>query len=336
MNILLTGGSGYIGSHVAVVLIKNGHDVVLYDNLANSDSSIVQRIDVLSPRPCKFVHGDVLDTYKLEKCLQDYRIDAVIHLAGYKSVSESVDDPLLYYNNNVSGTISLLKAMASACIKKIVFSSSATVYGNPEYLPLDEGHPTFALNPYGRSKLHSEEILKDVAESDSGWCVVSLRYFNPVGSHETGLLGERPRGRPNNLVPYITEVATRKAAFLRIFGDDYATSDGTGVRDYIHVLDLADGHASALNFLEANKGWHAINLGTGQAYSVFEVVKCFEKASGRTIPFKVESRRQGDVAASYADADKARKLLNWSAKRTLDDMCRSAWLSQQVSHESGS
>jgi UDP-glucose 4-epimerase len=330
MNILLTGGTGYIGSHVAVVLSEMSHRVVLYDNLSNSLQTVADRIGEIVGKSCEFVRGDIRDTDLLQTALQEYQIDAVVHLAGLKAVGESVDKPVEYYSNNVQGTISLLEAMKAEDVKRLVFSSSATVYGQPQYLPIDESHPTSATNPYGRSKLHIEEMLSDLAISDPDWHVACLRYFNPVGAHETALLGENPSGKPNNLVPFIAQVASGTRAVLSVFGDDYDTSDGTGLRDYIHVMDLAEGHALALQFLVSNAGWHAINLGTGQAYSVLEMIKSFENVSGRKIAFEVMPRRAGDVAACYADAEKARNLLGWTASRTLEKMCSSTWRFQQT------
>jgi UDP-glucose 4-epimerase len=271
----------------------------------------------------------VRDTELLRSTLASHNIDAVIHFAGLKAVGESVEKPVDYYANNVQGTISLLQAMQSAQVKTLVFSSSATVYGEPKYLPLDENHPTSATNPYGRSKLHIEEMLNDIAASDPAWRVVCLRYFNPVGAHESGLIGENPHGVPNNLMPYIAQVAVGQRAELKVFGSDYPTSDGTGVRDYIHVMDLVEGHAAALAFLSGTTGWHAINLGTGKGYSVLEMVQAFEKASGRQVPYKVVARRAGDLAACYADPQKASEVLSWRATRTLDDMCASTWQFQQ-------
>jgi UDP-glucose 4-epimerase len=267
----------------------------------------------------------VRDTDKLEGALKAYKIDAVIHFAGLKAVGESVEKPIDYYDNNVTGTISLLKAMRAADVKTLVFSSSATVYGDPQYLPLDEAHPTSATNPYGRSKLQIEEILADVATSDGSWRIACLRYFNPVGAHDSGLIGEDPNDIPNNLMPYIAQVASGRLPKLNVFGDDYDTKDGTGVRDYIHVMDLAEGHNAALDFLEHETGWHAINLGTGTGYSVLEMVKAFEAASKRSVSYKIAPRRAGDIASCYAKADKAKQQLAWQAARTLEDMCTSTW-----------
>jgi UDP-glucose 4-epimerase len=325
MNILLTGGTGYIGSHTAVVLTQLGHKVVLFDNLSNSSEWVVQRLEQITEVKTPFIKGDVRDSELLLNSLKNYGIDAVIHFAGLKSVGESVNQPIEYYANNVQGTIVLLQAMQSAGVKNLVFSSSATVYGEPKYLPLDERHPTSATNPYGRSKLHIEEMLNEIAKSDNDWRIACLRYFNPVGAHESGLIGENPRGVPNNLMPYIAQVAAGLRTELNVFGGDYPTKDGTGVRDYIHVIDLAEGHAAALTYLSKATGYQAINLGTGNGYSVFDMVNAFEKTSGCKIPYKVVARREGDVAACYADPGKARELLSWSAKRGLEDMCASTW-----------
>jgi UDP-glucose 4-epimerase len=301
----------------------------LYDNLSNSNDSVIEKLIQITGQQISFVRGDVRDTELVRNTLDSHCIGAVIHFAGLKAVGESVGRPIDYYANNVQGTVSLLQAMQSAQVKTLVFSSSATVYGEHEYLPLDENHPTSATNPYGRSKLHIEEMLNDVAASDPDWRIACLRYFNPVGAHESGLIGENPNGVPNNLMPYIAQVAAGQRAELSVFGDDYPTADGTGVRDYIHVMDLAEGHTAALNFLSENVGWHAINLGTGHGYSVLDMVQAFQKASGLKVPYKVVARRAGDVAACYADPNKASETLNWSATRTLDDMCASIWRFQQ-------
>jgi UDP-glucose 4-epimerase len=329
-NILLTGGAGYIGSHTAVVLSKAGFNVVILDNFCNSSRSVIGRLKEILNRELPCVDGDVLNTALVAQVLQEYRIDAVIHFAGLKAVGESVQKPLEYYANNVQGTISLLGAMQLSHVKTIVFSSSATVYGDPQYLPIDEEHRLSATNPYGRSKLHIEEMLKDVAKSDVNWKVICLRYFNPVGAHDSGLIGEDPDGIPNNLVPYISQVAVGKLAKLAVYGNDYPTSDGTGLRDYIHVMDLAEGHLAALNYLAIMPGgWESINLGTGRGYTVFEVIQAFEKASNTKIAYGVVGRRPGDIAACYALAEKAKKLLHWKASRTIDQMCASAWAWQK-------
>lgn len=330
MKILLTGGTGYIGSHTAIVLQQLGNQVLLYDNLSNSTDSVLEKLFQITGQEIRFIRGDVRDTELLRSTLTSNNIDAVIHFAGLKAVGESVKKPVDYYANNVQGTISLLQAMQLAQVKTLVFSSSATVYGEPQYLPLDESHPTSATNPYGRSKLHIEEMLKDVAASDPAWRMACLRYFNPVGAHESGLIGENPNGVPNNLMPYIAQVAAGQRAELRVFGGDYPSADGTGVRDYIHVMDLAEGHAAALAFLSATTGWHAINLGTGKGYSVLDMIQAFEKASGQQVPYKIVARRVGDVAACYSDPYYASEAFNWRATRTLDDMCASTWRFQQT------
>ncbi|NBU45392.1 MAG: UDP-glucose 4-epimerase GalE [Betaproteobacteria bacterium] len=329
MNVLLTGGMGYIGSHTAVVLLQSGHRLVLYDNLSNSTYKVVEKLTQITGLHTPFINGDVRNTQLLTEALATHHIDAVIHFAGLKAVGESVEKPVDYYANNVQGAISLLEAMQSVDIKTLVFSSSATVYGEPQYLPLDENHPTRAINPYGRCKLHIEEMLGDVAESAPDWRIACLRYFNPVGAHESGLIGENPDGVPNNLMPYIAQVAAGKRAELSVFGADYPTADGTGVRDYIHVMDLAEGHAATLRFLSQSPGLHAINLGTGQGYSVLEMVRAFEKASGCHVPYRIVARRAGDVSAVYANPHKASECLSWRALRSLDDMCASTWRFQR-------
>lgn len=332
MNVLLTGGTGYIGSHTAVTFAEAGHRIVLFDNLANSQRSVVARLgEILGTEPL-FVEGDIRDTAKLEDVLRRERIDAVIHFAGLKAVGESVQNPIDYFDNNVGGTLSLLRAMRAVGTKTIVFSSSATVYGHPQYLPIDEQHPLSATNPYGRSKLHIEEILSDVAASDPTWKVICLRYFNPVGAHASGLIGENPNGIPNNLMPLIAQVAWGKLPALSVFGDDYDTKDGTGVRDYIHVLDLAAGHLAALDFVTQTSGWHAVNLGTGTGYSVLEMVRAFETASGRSVLYRIAPRRPGDAAACFAHTERAATMLGWNAQRTLEDMCRSTWHWQSVGY----
>lgn len=327
MNILLTGGSGYIGSHTAALLARAGNHVVLYDNLCNSHADVVTRLNRIVGHSLVLVQGDVRDADLLERTLQERRIEAVVHFAGLKAVGESVAHPLAYYDNNVTGTLCLLWAMQRCGVRTLVFSSSATVYGHPHYLPLDERHPTSAVNPYGRSKLHAEEMLSDLAASDGDWRIACMRYFNPVGAHESGLIGEDPSGVPNNLMPYIAQVAAGHRDRLSVYGGDYDTPDGTGVRDFVHVADLADGHLAALNYLGRSEGagWHAFNLGTGQGYSVLEVVRAFERASGREVPYEIVARRTGDVAYSYASPDKARLILGWQARRGLDEMCASAW-----------
>ena len=321
-RIFLTGGAGYIGSHTAVILLEAGYDVVIYDNLSNSKVEAINRIEKITGKRPEFIKGDIRDKKALEKALEG--CDAVIHFAGLKAVGESVEKPLEYYNNNVCGSIALFEVMKKKGIKKIVFSSSATVYGDPKKLPLTEDHPLNPVNPYGRTKYMIELILKDLYNSDKNWHIAILRYFNPVGAHESGLIGEDPQGIPNNLMPYISQVAVGKREYLRVFGNDYDTIDGTGVRDYIHVIDLAIGHLKALEKLETI-GYEVYNLGTGRGYSVLEVIKAFEKASGKKIPYKFVERRPGDVAECYADPSKANKELNWKAKYDIDKMCADSW-----------
>ena len=323
MNILLTGGAGYIGSHTAIALSLVGYKVILFDNFCNSDDSVVARLGRIVGKEVPCIEGDVRDYGALVKALEEHQIDSVIHFAGLKAVGESSKMPLEYYSNNVCGAISLLQAMSSCNIKKLIFSSSATVYGNPQYLPIDENHLTAPTNPYGRNKLQVEELLHDVCNADPKWRIACLRYFNPVGAHESGLIGEDPAGIPNNLMPFIAQVAEGKLSHLNIFGNDYDTRDGTGVRDYIHVMDLAEGHSAALCYLEENTGFEIFNLGTGQGYSVLEMVAAFERANGGMIKSEVGARRPGDIATCFADVRKARKQLHWSANRGLDQMCAS-------------
>jgi UDP-glucose 4-epimerase len=328
-RLLITGGAGYIGSHSTVALSKFAHQIVLFDNFSNSCESVLEKLIQITGQQIQLVVGDVRDTALLKNTLATHCIDAVIHCAGLKAVSESVEKPVDYYANNVQGTISLLNAMQARQVRTLVFSSSATVYGQPQYLPLDEDHPTCATNPYGRSKLHIEEMLSDIAKSDYQWRIACLRYFNPVGAHESGCIGENSKGAPNNLMPYIVQVASGRRSELKVFGDDYPTYDGTGVRDYIHIMDLALGHAAAVNFLEANTGWHAINLGTGKGFSVLEMVNAFECVTGRKVPYRIVPRRDGDVAECYADPSKAKELLNWTSKHTLEEMCMSSWRARE-------
>ena len=333
MNILLTGGAGFIGSHVAVVMTEAGHQVTILDNFCNSYPSVLLRLKKILGRDILCVEGDVRDTTFVKKALQDYKIDAVMHFAGLKAVDESIQKPLDFFDNNVAGTTSLLKAMCESNIKTLIFSSSATVYGAPKYLPLDESHSTRATNPYGRSKLHIEEILADIVASDSSWQITCLRYFNPVGAHESGLIGDDPNGVPNNLMPYMVRVAVGQLPHLNIYGNDYNTPDGTGVRDYIHVMDLAEGHLAALSFIKYKSGLHVFNLGTGKGNSVLEMVKTFESVSGRPIPLKIAARRAGDVASCYAKVDKASHYLGWKATRNLQKMCASTWNFQKNTYK---
>ena len=324
MKILLTGGMGFIGSHTAVVLLEAGHDVVLFDNLSNADRSVLDRLETITGRRPAFIEGDIRDKVAMTAALEG--VDAVIHFAGLKAVGESVHKPIEYYDNNVHGTLVLLEAMRETGVKRLIFSSSSTVYGTPETLPLTEETPTGkATNPYGRTKLHIEEILADVCRAYPDFSVVCLRYFNPIGAHPSGLIGEDPNGIPNNLLPYVARVANGVLPKLRVFGSDYPTPDGTGVRDYIHVMDLADGHAKAVPYVMNHTGWIAVNLGCGRGYSVLEIVKAFEKASGRKVPYELVPRREGDIAANWADPARARELFGWVATRNIDDMCRDAW-----------
>ncbi len=330
MNILLTGGAGYIGSHTAVVLSKAGHNVVILDNFCNSQKSVLERLRSILGKALPCVEADVRDTSKVGKALRDHQIEAVIHFAGLKAVGESVENPLKYYANNVQGSISVLQAMKEVGVKTFVFSSSATVYGVPQYLPYDESHPTKPMNPYGWTKLQVEEILHDVSISDPEWRIACLRYFNPVGAHESGLIGENPSGVPNNLMPFVARVATGHLPKLNVFGNDYDTKDGTGERDYIHVMDLAEGHMAALAYLHQHPGWHAINLGTGIPVSVLDLVGAFEKVIGREIPKSFTARRPGDLPVYYAQPDRAKALLNWTAERSLDEIAASTWKWQQT------
>ena len=328
--ILVTGGAGYIGSHTCVVLLQAGWDVVVVDNLCNSSPQALDRVQEIAGRSLSFHQVDIRDQAALERILAQERPQAVIHFAGLKAVGESVEKPLEYYDNNVAGTLTLLFALRAAGVKTLVFSSSATVYGEPKTMPITEDFPLSATNPYGRSKLMIEEILGDLHRAEPDWRIARLRYFNPVGAHESGLIGEDPQGIPNNLMPYIAQVAIGRREFLKVFGDDYPTPDGTGVRDYIHVMDLADGHAAALDYLEAARGaMLTVNLGTGRGYSVLEMAEAFERASGRPVPYRFAPRRPGDIAQCWADPGLALQLLGWRAKRGLDAMCADAWRWQQ-------
>ena len=328
-KILLTGGSGYIGTHTAVELQNAGFEIVCIDNCSNSDPNALKRVEKITGKTVKFYQNDILDADALRKIFTENEIAAVIHFAGLKAVGESVSIPLKYYRNNFSGTVTLCEVMAEFGIKCIVFSSSATVYGMPKELPIQEDFPLSATNPYGRSKLMIEEMLRDIAVSDPNWSISILRYFNPVGAHPSGLIGELPRGIPNNLMPYIAQVATGKLQRLRVFGNDYPTPDGTGVRDYIHVVDLALGHVAALNRALAKTGVDVYNLGTGQGYSVLQLLHSFEKAAGKEIPYEITPRRPGDIAACYADPSKAKAELNWTATRGVKEMCEDVWRWQQ-------
>ena len=333
MNILLTGGTGYIGSLTCVRLIEEGEHPVLLDNLANSKAAVLDRIErVTGVRP-PFVQGDVRDRACLDRLLARYPIDAVIHFAGLKAVGESVAQPLAYYDNNVHGARVLLSSLHDAGVRNFVFSSSATVYGEAKTMPISETAPTGAANPYGHTKLMVEQMATDLASAEPDWCVTLLRYFNPVGGHPSGLLGEDPQGIPNNLMPFIAQVAVGRREHLTVFGNDYPTADGTGVRDFIHVLDLADGHLAALRARLGKTGTRIYNLGTGRGYSVLEALRAFEAASNRRIPYVVAPRRPGDVASCWADPSRAHAELNWAARRSLEQMCRDAWAWQQANPE---
>lgn len=325
-KILLTGGTGYIGSHTCVQLLNAGASVVIIDNLYNSKELVVDRIEQITGRRPEFMQGDILDTAFLDQVFTRHQIESVVHFAGLKAVGESVAKPLFYYQNNVAGTINLCQAMQRHEVKNLVFSSSATVYGDPASVPIREDFPTGATtNPYGRSKHIIEQILSDLYASDNSFNIALLRYFNPVGAHSSGLIGEDPNDIPNNLMPFITQVAIGRRHELNVFGSDYPTVDGTGVRDYIHVVDLADGHLCALRKLEENPGLCVYNLGTGRGYSVLEVVKAFAQASGREIPYRIVARRAGDIASCYADPTLANRELNWVAERDIAQMCRDSW-----------
>ena len=327
--ILVTGGTGYIGSHTVVALMASGKDVLIVDNLCNSKASVLDRIERIAGRRPGFAQLDVRDRIALRKLFSAHHIDAVIHFAGLKAVGESVTRPLAYYDNNVSGSVALFECMVEAGVKTIVFSSSATVYGDSPQMPIREEFPLSASNPYGRTKLMIEEILRDLAKSASGWQVALLRYFNPVGAHASGLIGEDPNGIPNNLMPYVAQVAMGKLKELPVYGNDYPTPDGTGVRDYIHVVDLARGHLAALTALRTHSGVLTVNLGTGRGYSVLEMVHAFAAVSGKPVPYRIVERRQGDIAQCYADPTFARKLLGWQAQLGIDAMCADAWRWQQ-------
>lgn len=324
-KILVTGASGYIGSHTCVELLQAGYDVIALDNLSNSSRDAISRVEKITGKSVPFYDADVRERARLDTILRTQAIDATIHFAGLKAVGESVAKPLLYFENNVSGTVTLLQALSDAKVKRFVFSSSATVYGDPESLPLKESARLSVTNPYGRSKLMVEQVLEDLTRADPEWNLGILRYFNPVGAHESGTIGEDPSGIPNNLMPFVAQVAGGRRPKLSIFGNDYPTVDGTGVRDYIHVVDLARGHVAALNRLFSESGSYTVNLGTGRGYSVMQVVKAFEAASGRAIPYEVVPRRPGDIASCYAAPDAARELLGWKAEKNLDEMCADHW-----------
>jgi len=328
-RILVTGGAGYIGSHTCVELLQAGQDIVVIDNLANSHELALERVRKIAGRDFPFIKLDIRDKHALRDVFRAHAIDAVIHFAGLKAVGESVEQPLAYYDNNVGGSVALFEVMAAAGVKSIVFSSSATVYGDPAQLPIREDFPLSVTNPYGRTKLMVEDILRDIAASDGGWHVALLRYFNPVGAHPSGLIGEDPLGKPNNLMPCVAQAAIGLRT-LQIFGNDYPTPDGTGVRDYIHVCDLARGHTHALQHLRRTSGVQTWNLGTGQGYSVQQIVQAFEVASGKTVPFQLAPRRAGDIAACYADSGKALRELGWKAEKGLAEMCEDVWRWQSM------
>lgn len=325
MKILVTGGAGYIGSHTSVELLNAGHEVVIVDNLSNSHEEAVNRIAEISGKQVDFYEVDILDREALETVFANHTFDAVIHFAALKAVGESVEKPLLYYHNNITGSIVLCDVMKKYNVKNIVFSSSATVYGDPASVPIKEDFPVSTTNPYGTTKLIMETILRDLYKADNTWNIAILRYFNPIGAHESGKIGEDPNGIPNNLMPYISQVAIGKLKELSVFGDDYPTVDGTGVRDYIHVVDLAKGHLAALNKLSKNPGEVTYNLGTGNGYSVLQMIHAFEKAAGKKVPYKIVHRRPGDIAECWADPAKAKAELGWQADLSLEDMCRDTW-----------
>ncbi|WP_103663786.1 UDP-glucose 4-epimerase GalE [Gracilimonas amylolytica] len=325
MKVFVTGGAGYIGSHTVLELLTAGHDVIVIDNLSNSSYEAIKRVERITSKEVTFYEEDLLNKQAVQKIFKEHEIDSVIHFAGYKAVGESVAKPLMYYNNNITSTLILCEVMKEFGVHNLVFSSSATVYGDPETVPITEDFPLSATNPYGRTKLFIEYILKDLHVSDSTWNISLLRYFNPVGAHKSGLIGEDPNDIPNNLMPYISQVAVGKLEKLSVFGGDYPTADGTGVRDYIHVVDLAVGHLKALEKLESNPGLIVHNLGTGKGSSVLDMVKAFENASGKKVPYEITDRRPGDIAECYADPTKAENELNWKAERNITQMCEDTW-----------
>jgi UDP-glucose 4-epimerase len=325
MKVLVTGGAGYIGSHTVVLLVEAGHEVIVFDNFCNASKESINRVEKIVNQKIEVIEGDLRNREDLEGVFQNNKIDAVIHFAGLKAVGESVEVPLKYYDNNVYGSVVLCEVMAKYACKSIIFSSSATVYGNPHTTPITEEFPLSATNPYGRSKLMVEEILRDVHTSDDEWKIVLLRYFNPVGAHPSGTIGEDPNGIPNNLMPFIAQTAVGKRESLSVFGDDYDTKDGTGVRDYIHVVDLAQGHLNALERIENFHKVMTINLGTGNGYSVLDMLNAFEKASGKYVPYKIAPRRAGDIAACFADPSYAKEVLEWEAEKGIDEMCQDTW-----------
>ena len=323
-KILVTGGSGYIGSHTVLELLNKNYDVVVVDNFSNSSYESIRRVQKITGKEVTFYQADIRDVNKMEEIFSDHSFDAVIHFAAFKAVGESCKMPLKYYENNISGTVSLLQIMDKHNVKKIIFSSSATVYGDPERLPLDETCRLSTTNPYGSTKLMMENIMQDLYKADNEWNIILLRYFNPVGAHESGLIGEDPKGIPNNLMPFVAQVASGKLECINVFGNDYDTPDGTGVRDYIHVVDLALGHIAAIERCNDN-GVHIYNLGTGHGYSVLQMIHAFEKACQKTLPYKICARRPGDIASCYASPDKAKKELKWEAKFGIEEMCASQW-----------
>lgn len=325
MQILVTGGCGFIGSHTSVELLNEGYNIVIIDNLSNSKKEVIESIKTITKKDFQFYEGDVKDTELLKRIFTENKIDAVIHFAGFKAVGESVQNPLMYYRNNIDSALSLLETMKEVKCKKIVFSSSATVYGNPQSLPIKETFPLSAANPYGNTKLIIENILKDLYVSDNEWSIAILRYFNPIGAHESGIIGENPNDIPNNLLPYIVKIAFGELKELNIFGNDYNTTDGTGVRDYIHVVDLSLGHIQAIKKIINETGCDAYNLGTGHGYSVLDIINTFEKVNNVKIPYKIVNRRPGDIAACYADPSYAFEKLNWKATKTIEDMCKDSY-----------
>lgn len=334
MKVLLTGGSGYIGSHTAVELMAAGHEVVIVDDLSNSSEKVIDRLEKITGERIKFYEADVADDEKLDKIFEENNFDAVIHFAGFKAVGESVRKPLAYYENNLCTTFNLIKKMKKYNVKNLVFSSSATVYGVPKEVPLKEPMDTWCTNPYGWTKFMNERILQDISVAEPDMSIVLLRYFNPIGAHISGLIGENPNGVPNNLMPYISQVAVGKLKELSVFGNDYDTVDGTGVRDYIHVVDLAKGHVKAIEYADKNNGVEIFNLGTGTGYSVLEIVEAFKKVNNVEVPYKIVERRPGDIATCYADATKAKEKLGWCATKTLEDMCKDTW-NWQVNNPEG-
>ena len=325
MKVLVTGGAGFIGSHTCVELLNAGHEVVVLDNFVNSKPDALDSIRKITGKELTLCEADLRDRDAVRRLFDETKIDAVIHFAGLKAVGESVAKPIEYYDNNLVGFLVLVEEMRDHGVKKLVFSSSATVYGMNNPVPFREDYPTSATNPYGYTKVMIEQMLRDIAKADLEWSICMLRYFNPIGAHESGLIGENPNGIPNNLLPYVSQVAAGKLAYLHVFGDDYPTPDGTGVRDYIHVVDLARGHVAAADYAMKHTGTEIINLGTGHGYSVLDIVKAFEKVNGVKVPYKIEARRPGDIAECWADPAKAKELLGWTAQKNLEDMCRDAW-----------